>query len=487
MGKLIYKKQILKDISTESLIKEQLSVFHEHKDKLRAKSYWYKLIDLLNGELSFHNVKSNGYPHNIHSFPAKFPPQLPKVFIQNLTDKGDIVLDPMVGSGTTAVEALINGRMGLGFDIDPLAIKISNAKTSLINESKVIEIGWKIYNRTKKQLSNNHKVLLDEYYSSYPSKTLDFFNFWFLKENQLELFLLQKSIKAIEDDVYRNFFEVIFSSIIITKSGGVSLALDLGHTRPHRVKALIDSERNVLFGEATEKILKKKHLVKLRKSAIEEFRKRISNYTDKDRFNSKYINPKIKFGDSQNLELDNESVDLIFTSPPYASNAIDYMRAHKFSLAWFGYNLEMLTEKRSKYIGAENVLNYKFEKLPGFTTDKINQVKSSDIKKGKVLHRYYSEMKKSISEMYRVLKPGKAAIVVVGSSRLRGIDTETHICLSEIGRDIGFHEPIIGIRELDRNKRMLPVSAKKNITSQIQNRMHEEYVIAFYKKGKGLG
>jgi hypothetical protein len=64
---------------------------------------------------------------------------------------------------------------------------------------------------------------------------------------------------------------------------------------------------------------------------------------------------------------------------------------------------------------------------------------------------------------------------------MKGIDTETHLCLKDIGTMIGFYEPIIGIRELDRNKRMLPASRKKDLTSQIQQRMHQEYVIGFYK------
>ncbi|MBK7318006.1 DNA methyltransferase [Candidatus Villigracilis affinis] len=39
-------------------------------------------------------------PPKNHSFPAKFPPQLPRKFILALTQPGDIVLDTMVGSGT---------------------------------------------------------------------------------------------------------------------------------------------------------------------------------------------------------------------------------------------------------------------------------------------------------------------------------------------------------------------------------------------------
>jgi hypothetical protein len=83
--------------------------------------------------------------------------------------------------------------------------------------------------------------------------------------------------------------------------------------------------------------------------------------------------------------------------------------------------------------------------------------------------------------MYRVLGPQSAAIVVVGSSIMRGQDTETHNCLAEIGKSVGFDIPKIGIRNLDRNRRMLPAGSNVNLESQIQQRMHEEYVIGFYK------
>ena len=64
---------------------------------------------------------------------------------------------------------------------------------------------------------------------------------------------------------------------------------------------------------------------------------------------------------------------------------------------------------------------------------------------------------------------------------MRGIDTEIPACLAEIGQSLGFEVPKIGVRQLDRNRRMMPASSKIDRSSQIQQRMHEEYVIGFYK------
>ena len=83
--------------------------------------------------------------------------------------------------------------------------------------------------------------------------------------------------------------------------------------------------------------------------------------------------------------------------------------------------------------------------------------------------------------MYRLLKPGKAAIIVVGTSTMRGLDTQTHICIGKIGENLGFDLVDIGVRKLDRDKRMMPARRNSQPNSQIEERMHEEYVIGLYK------
>lgn len=196
---------------------------------------------------------------------------------------------------------------------------------------------------------------------------------------------------------------------------------------------------------------------------------------------SMIIQPDISICDARSLLLDNESVDIIITSPPYASHAIDYMRAHKFSLVWLGYAVQELSKKRKTYIGGDTLEEYRLESLPAYTSSVIARLARTDLRKSKVLRRYYSEMKAVLREMFRVLKKGRVAIVVVGGSKMREQNVEIDVCLSEIGESLGFSVPRIGVRRLDRNRRMMPAGNQIDTKSQIQRRMHEEFVIGFYK------
>ncbi len=61
--------------------------------------------------------------HRLHeiSYRACFKPQLPRFFIERLTEPGDAVYDPFMGRGTTPLEAALMGRIPMGNDINPLS------------------------------------------------------------------------------------------------------------------------------------------------------------------------------------------------------------------------------------------------------------------------------------------------------------------------------------------------------------------------------
>ena len=442
------------------------------------------LEGLLKQDLNFHNERSHYASHNFHSFPAKFPPQLPRKFINALTREGDVVLDPMMGSGTTILEAYLLDRRAIGFDIDPLAWLLSQVKVCPLDIPEARRTGHLIVERAIVELTHNRARLMDRLEQRWNERTREFVDYWFARESQIELLALVEAIAEVSDSGLRSFYELALSAIIITKSGGISLALDLAHTRPHKAKIVLDGSGRVLVGSENEEnsegrtALLKKRL----RSPIEEFIKRYKQNIDGlSLLRDARFRPRLQFGNARALDLDSSSVDLIVTSPPYASNAIDYMRAHKFSLVWLGHSINTLSNTRKRYIGGESTTDVEFVELPAHAAQIVEEIARRDTRKGQVLHRYYSEMTGVLQEMYRVLRPGKAAIVVVGSSEMRGIDTQTGSCLADIGHSIGFDVPGIGVRQLDRNRRMMPVGAKRNRTSQIQKRMHEEFVVGLLK------
>lgn len=452
-----------------------------NSSNIKTNNYLEKLTKSLSDNLDFHNMSSSYGSHNFHSFPAKFPPQLPHKFITELTKPNDIVLDPMVGSGTTILESLYNNRSAIGFDIDPLALMITEVKTTFYNKKQLLDSFNFIISRVTTILKDDKKII-SNYYNSLEENTKEFINYWFIQDSIAELISLLIAVTELKNKKHQTFFKVIFSSIIITKSGGVSLALDLAHTRPHRAKKVYNFNSQIIFDLGDYKDNPRHHILsKKLKSPINEFKKKFF-YNIEFIVDHKFENElQIKYGDSQKLSLPDNYVDLIVTSPPYASNAIDYMRAHKFSLLWLGYDVNELKEKRAQCIGGDSTSKFNYEKMPSYTLNIIEKISKKNDKKALVLHRYYSEMTRVLKEMYRVLKPNKSAIVVVGNSTLNGIVSDTQLCLKEIGENIGFIVPHIGVRKLDRNRRMLP-SSKNNNNSQILKRMDEEFVIGFYKK-----
>lgn len=69
------------------------------------------------------NVKSNHIEKTIH--PCQFPVELIERLVLSLTNKGDWVLDPFIGVGTTAIAALMHQRRAIGAEIIPEYIEVT--------------------------------------------------------------------------------------------------------------------------------------------------------------------------------------------------------------------------------------------------------------------------------------------------------------------------------------------------------------------------
>ncbi len=86
-------------------------------------------------------IKINSKGENLFGHTAPYPPELPLISIKTFTNEGDIVFDPFLGSGTTVYTAVLNGRKGIGTEMDSVYYNLANSYVSKkINDSFQIEL-----------------------------------------------------------------------------------------------------------------------------------------------------------------------------------------------------------------------------------------------------------------------------------------------------------------------------------------------------------
>lgn len=365
------------------------------------------------------------------------------------------MLDPMNGSGTTTLESYLLERRGIGCDIDPLATKIARVKATPV-EIDTFELVPDLIKSAYALLQNDSRIER-ALKSRFDLQTKQFIDYWFFPETTRELMALILTIEDFErGSAVRELLEAVFSSIIVTKSGGVSRARDLAHSRAH-----IDHTKQP-------------------KNAIMAFEQRLRKFAPIISGLPNHLpRVEIKQCNAKKIDIERNSVDLIVTSPPYA-NAIDYVRANKFSLVWFGETVSSLSQLRRSYIGSEATGNSVMESLPYFTEQILSELRDKDKKKEMILRKYYLEMREVMREIQRVLIAGCLAVLVVGTSTMRGIDVKTPRCLADVAEnEVGFTLEGVLHRFLDRDRRMLPFA--KGQKTAIEQRMGTEEILVLKK------
>lgn len=122
------------------IAKQDLLRYFEGTYLARQKEWKNQLGNDLNWNLSFEQCKESEttkHVHRLHPYKGKFIPQLVEYFLDTHTDefkkesyfqKGDIILDPFCGSGTTLVQCAELGLHALGIDVSAFNSLISNIK-----------------------------------------------------------------------------------------------------------------------------------------------------------------------------------------------------------------------------------------------------------------------------------------------------------------------------------------------------------------------
>jgi DNA modification methylase len=356
--------------------------------------------------------------HGIHKFPAKVFPELPRYLIRKYSENGYYVLDPMCGSGTTLLEAMLNDRIGIGIDIDPIARLISKVKTTPI-DSESLEYASTVLNTKIQELVNSEK-----YHPIIPE-----FNYrdnWFRPFVLKEVGIIRDSIDSViqQRNEIGDFFRVVLSSII----------RDVSNADPHCTRTVL-RKKVIKKIEPSDTIARFTSTLKRQRIAMNEF----TNIT-KTLDTGQVLIPD---GHAIKTGLEAESMDLAVTSPPYI-NAVDYPRTHQLEMYWLGLLGDSpLSHVKRKYIGTETVYKEEYQNLrvSGYASlDPIlERIYTKDPRRSFIVFKFFKEMEQQFSEMMRVLKPGGRYCVAIGTNLIRGVEVRSDEILSEIATSsVGF-------------------------------------------------
>ncbi len=379
------------------------------------------------------------------------------------------MLDPMVGSGTTVVEARLCGRHGIGFDSDPLACLIAQVKSQEVNDDDIVEAANLVIEQTRQDIAFLEKGELAQELLE-RSKPPEFLNldYWFDPEVKRTLAVLSHHISKtpMPEDV-RDFLWVAFSAIILSKVS-VANARDIIHSRHHRF----------VHPETPDVIKKFESRVKRMRRQMAEFRQLCRQVPD--------TSVTVRREDARQLPLESDAVDLVFTSPPYAT-ALDYPRAHFLAVGWLqerlGVTLEDYKTEGAYYIGSERK---RYQETPvaddclsrfDLTQSILNQLAEIDPKKARLIQRYFGDMYRSLGEITRVLKPGRTAVIVICPSHIRKVEVPTHKVFTEMGSSLGLELVDELTRTINQNRRILPY-----LQEAFGDRMSTEYVLIYRKQ-----
>jgi DNA modification methylase len=332
------------------------------------------------------NQFKTGYAtHGLFPYRGKFHPQLIKAILNIIRVKRDeTVLDPMAGSGTVCIEAAINGIHSIGIDVSPFCSLMTRAKTQALK----VEI-------------DDLKALLRESVEEIKA----------IKEKGY-----QSGLFAVEPQSKRSFLkteeQAKYREIVLL------CHLDAMGYAARRV----NKTGNQLFPVIVDRYL----------AAIEQFQ------IVREELGLKLGNVDVRTGDAHKLDIPDNSIDAIITSPPY-SFAIDYAENDRSQLEYLGYNIEELKTRMIGLIGGKSV--------------------QSRVKE------YFKDMRTVFFEMARVLRSGHCCVVVIGSNEIQTGGIRHEVEFAKFGEEVGFKlfwkmvRPIEGIR----------------------NSMRDEYVMFFQK------
>lgn len=165
-------------------------------------------------DLNFPGCETQYSTHGLHPYVAAINPPLASHLIKHYVPEGETVFDPFCGGGGVLVEALLNGRNGIGYDVNPLAVVVSKAKTTYIPITEA---------------SAELRRIVEQAHQESPEITdvPEVIKFWYLPESLPPLRALQMAVLQTEKIAVKNLFRAVLSAtardVMLTYRGEIRL------------------------------------------------------------------------------------------------------------------------------------------------------------------------------------------------------------------------------------------------------------------------
>lgn len=391
---------------------------------------------------------ASSYP-NLHKYPATMIPHLGIELFKDLGIKASgSLLDPYCGSGSSFVVGLERGVKELhGFDINPLAVLISQAKFTKIDpELANLE--------SLKLRENAYDALKDgDYATNLLPPQITNSSYWFSQQVLANLMLIKKFIDEIKDINVKRLFLVPFSETIRECSYTRNNEFKLYRIKPEDIQCFNPDVLGVFFMrlKAAIKIYEAHYLPLLSGSNI---------VVNTGAFESKH-----------------NYYDTVLTSPPYGDSrtTVAYGQFSCLSNEFLGVGYARQVDNMLMG-GRRAVLPYK----DSIISEDINKIYQVDSKRGLEVSSFYVDLDTSIGNVAASIKSGGTAIYIVGNRRVKDIQLLTDQFVAERFERNGFYH--IATFERALSSKAMPLrNSPTNKTGITKGTMTQEFIVVCKK------